>query len=227
MAAVHMALTRHLNCIYLQAPHIPANEQANFIQYMKLWCKILQNHHGLEERDVFPAIEAATKIPGLMSHNVDQHHVFEGPVKAFGEHVEQLEQKPKDYDATRVLQMIDAFAPALIQHLEDEISTLANIPDHLPADVKPSDIDLEAISKEEGDKAAKEVGLTEFYAFSLHLDRTYADGKFKDFPPLPLPATILIGYVMPWFSSLSKFAACDAHGQPRELLFAPPKNAAS
>jgi hemerythrin-like domain-containing protein len=148
MANVHNTLLRGLNSIYLQAPHItePA-DIADLMLYTKAWADTVHHHHSLEEKILFPRIDALAKesdVPaGLMDPNVDQHHAFEPKVQETLAWAEEVRQGKKEYDSEVLIELINEFAPILTQHLHDEIDTL----------VKLEGLDGEKVKKAMGDTA--------------------------------------------------------------------------
>ena len=129
MCAIHLTIVRQLNSIYLQAPNIPASENAAFIKYAKSWIDWVSLHHHGEETMFFPDIEKAAKLPGLMKTNVEQHHAFEEGFYKMRDHLDEISKDPTKFNGAELQRMIDKFAPALVTHLHDEISTLASIPE--------------------------------------------------------------------------------------------------
>jgi hemerythrin-like domain-containing protein len=123
MANVHNTFIRTLNTIYLQAPYITTPElAADFFQYCRSLGSLLYLHHSLEEEVLFPKWEKLSGQKGLMEVNVHQHEEFQPKLAEFNTYVETT--KPRDYSAEKMKELIDAFAPALMTHLVDEIPTI-------------------------------------------------------------------------------------------------------
>jgi hemerythrin-like domain-containing protein len=123
MANVHNTFIRTLNTIYLQAPYITTPRlAADFFQYCRSLGSLLYLHHSQEEAVLFPKLEKLSGQKGLMEVNVHQHDVFQPKLAEFNTYVETT--KPGDYSAEKMKELIDAFAPALMTHLSDEIPTL-------------------------------------------------------------------------------------------------------
>jgi hypothetical protein len=123
MANVHNTFIRTLNTIYLQAPYITTPQlAADFFEYCKSLGSLLYLHHSQEEAMLFPKWEKLSGQKGLMEVNVHQHEEFQPKSAEFNTYVETT--KPRDYSAEKMKELIDAFAPALMTHLPDEIPTV-------------------------------------------------------------------------------------------------------
>jgi len=123
MANVHNTFIRTLNTIYLQAPYITTpGLAADFFQYCRSLGSLLYLHHSQEEAVLFPKWEKLSGQKGIMEVNVHQHEKFQPKLAEFNTYVETT--KPGDYNAEKMKELIDAFAPALMTHLADEIPTI-------------------------------------------------------------------------------------------------------
>jgi hemerythrin superfamily protein len=111
----------------LQAPHIKHADEKAFCQYMRHWCQFLHIHHSGEEDTLFPEIEALAGEKGLMDANVEQHYAFHGGLHEFFEYVEACCAGSEKYSGQKVVEMIDSFGKPLMEHLADEIPTLAGL----------------------------------------------------------------------------------------------------
>jgi hypothetical protein len=224
MAAVHINFTRHLNSIYLQAPNIPPNERPGFIRYMKAWTGALVAHHSHEELHLFPRIERECRAPGFLHKNVDEHHAFEKQLHDLSDYVEQLMLDPDSYDDLKIHRLADDLAQLLLPHLNHEVTALANIPDILPPGLKPDDLDMPLMVKEESAKAISSFTFLQLGSFMCNHDRSFANGQFASFPPIPFPVSVFLSHVIPWWQDpILKFGSCTGAGVPKELLYAPVK----
>jgi hemerythrin-like domain-containing protein len=127
MTLVHNLLIRGLNCIYLQAPFIPAELKPDFINFMHAWTVAIHHHHMGEEEKYFPWLEEDIGIPGCMQTSVDQHHEFEPGLKAFEAYVVAVKEGKEQYDGQKVRGFIDDFAAILAKHLAEEIEALVGL----------------------------------------------------------------------------------------------------
>lgn len=214
MAQAHNGMLRALNSIYLQAPHLTTpTDIADLLTYCGMWTGWVAHHHHAEETLFFPPVEQLAGVSqGLMSKNVEQHHVFEGGLKTFAAYVEDCKGGRKRFDATELKAIIDGFGPDLARHLSDEIPTLLQL-----------------------EKCTDEVGLARAYdAFELDLrngdkfvqypivfgsaDRTYEGGN--DFPVVPFFVPYLVHYYFErQYQGSWRFNPCDTWGKPRPLQF--------
>lgn len=127
MALVHNMLVLGLNAIYLQAPHVKPADKKGFLNFIDIWYKLLHHHHTDEEQSFFPIVENMVGEKGIMDANVEQHHVFLEPLEAFHACYEAFVSGKEKYDGGKLVRLIDAFGPTLVQHLGDEIPTLQGL----------------------------------------------------------------------------------------------------
>jgi len=75
MALSHNSFIRGFNSIYQQAPRIGnvPSEIKQFIDYCLAWRTLVFTHHHYEETELFPAIEQATGVKGVMDGEVKEH----------------------------------------------------------------------------------------------------------------------------------------------------------
>ena len=85
----------------------------------------MHHHHDMEEQVFFPSIEQIAGQKGLMERNVEQHRSFTPGFDAFYEYAKTC--KPKDYDGTKLSNLVESFAEPLTQHLHDEPETLRGL----------------------------------------------------------------------------------------------------
>ena len=126
MALVHNMIIRGLNSIYLQAPHIKPADERSFGRYMVNWHSLVHSHHDGEEVMFFPAIHRLTGVEGLMCANIEQHKLFHDGLEIFKTYADAVVSGEK-YEGSRVIEIIDSFAPALVKHLADEIPTIMGL----------------------------------------------------------------------------------------------------
>ena len=202
MAIVHNAIIRGLNAIILQAPYVAVYQGEDFIGYARSWFEFVHDHHLAEEELLFPTIEKAIGICGIMEENVEQHQAFETGLKLFDEYLSTA--TGTTFNGLKLNSIIDSFAPCLINHLGDEISSIMGLARF------DAQIDMAAISQ---DVAAKAVGRlskdTVLPFFVTALDKTIDERDFAEFPPIPS--------IEGMFSrSYWKFAPCSVDRVPKE-----------
>jgi hemerythrin-like domain-containing protein len=127
MAIVHNIMVVGLNAIYLQAPHVKPADEKGFLNLVRNWYELLHHHHSDEEASFFPIVEAMTGETGIMEVNVGQHHAFHEPLEAFHARFEAFAAGQEKYDGKKLVKLIDAFGPLLVQHLAEEIPTLLGL----------------------------------------------------------------------------------------------------
>jgi hypothetical protein len=218
MAVLHNCLIRGLNSIYLQAPNLSPSDHADFILYCQGWSGILHAHHHGEETEIFPQIEAKTGVAGIMEVNVSQHHSFQSGLEAFDQYL--LTTAPAEFSGSRLVELIDGFAPALVQHLAEEIPTLVGLREYR------GKLDILQILNDEGEKIIGGIDKTLFLSnLTANLDMTFEGGIHKKFPDAPwIVRKILMPWIWPWPKRrVWRFGSTTTRGVPKELPLAPPK----
>jgi len=212
MALIHNVALRGMNSIYLQAPHVPAKDVQPFIGYCKAWSELLHSHHESEEALLFPSIEKAAGVPGLMQTNVSEHQQFRDGLGEFDKYLDTA--TPETFAGQKLNGIIDTFSGALVQHLTDEIPTLIALREYGFEKVPITQL-IDAEAQHQMGTANKTTAL----AFLMTaLDVTYEGGIHKNFPPAPAPVLWFLRNVctLPC-RAYWKFAPCTAGGKPREL----------
>jgi len=60
-----------------------------------------------------------------MAHNLEQHHAFHDGFEAIEQYFREVQKDPKTYNCHKVISLLNKFGPIFLQHLNDEIETLA------------------------------------------------------------------------------------------------------
>jgi hypothetical protein len=138
---------------------------------------------------------------------------FEPGVEAFNQYLVSLQGNEQDFSPTKLLAIIDSFGPALATHLADEIPTL------LALSRFGSKIPFTELSVNEMRKASGAIPKTEGLPFFLlNLDRTFEDGLWEYWPPIPGPVRwVLIRVIARTHTGWWRFASCDYDGKPQKL----------
>lgn len=128
MAHAHNLFLRGLNSIYLQAPnvHSPKDAQDLFI-FCQAWILSLEHHHGVEEKRLFPGLETVTGKPAMCEKEKVHHEFLHKSLALFQKYVEDT--RPEDYRWDDLKAVLDAFAPRLMTHLNDEIPMILTLND--------------------------------------------------------------------------------------------------
>jgi hypothetical protein len=190
-------------------------------------------HHRGEEDNFFPKLEAACGEKGLLNESVEQHsmyflhlskhlnHIkannlreaFEAGLGAYRDYLLFVLRNIEPFSGTKLNSIIDSFAPALLSHLKEEIPTILSLSrfgDKIPL-LKLSEVEMRKAS----DKIPKQEGLP---FFMLNLDRTFENGMWEFWPPIPAPIRwMLIRTVARKHKGWWRFASCDVDGYPKEL----------
>jgi len=151
-----------------------------------------------------------------MDTNVAQHEAFHDGVEAFNIYLTSLAGKEQTFSGTELVRIIDTFSTSLAKHLSDEISCLTELSrfgDRLP---------LFTISQTEGRHQSGSMSKTKAIVFFLlNQDRTYEDGLWEHWPPIPVVVRwLMIRILGSWHAGWWKFASCDYGGQPQKLFAA-------
>jgi hypothetical protein len=128
MACVHNILIRGLNAICLQAHGVKeAADITDFLWFIHAWAHTVHEHHDNEEKNTFPMLEMQTSEKGVMERNIGQHHAFTPGFQAMENYVASVTKKQEEYNADKLQGLFDSFAPLLVEHLRDEITTLLEL----------------------------------------------------------------------------------------------------
>ena len=176
MTLAHNIFIRNLNAIYLQCAHVnEPTDITDLLTFCKAFYLALHHHHWGEEQFFFPAVEAYTKVPGIMEANVNDHQAFDAGLEKFHDYVTTV--KPEEYDAVTFKGLLDGFAVVLERHLRAEIETLLALDKYGGKELKKAWDDLEsAVMKD----MKNQVRLRDLSPF--------------DTPYFPLPT--FVGYVL-------------------------------
>ncbi|KAK3385611.1 hemerythrin HHE cation binding domain-containing protein [Podospora didyma] len=207
-------MTRGLNSIYLQAPHIKPEDEKAFCKYVLCWHLFLDLHHSSEEADFFPMIEQMAGETGIMAANVEQHYAFDDGLEKFGAYFRDVQAGKEKYDGKKVGALINSFGEILTQHLHSEIPTLVSLKRFGPEKMNG----LPALQERVAQHAVKRLGVAGIVWCYANVNRTADEGIFSWWPPAPAPFTLAMTAIF-WYlnQDVTKFGSADRHGNPREL----------
>ncbi|EJD36055.1 hypothetical protein AURDEDRAFT_92861 [Auricularia subglabra TFB-10046 SS5] len=216
MALLHNAILRGFNSIYLQAPHVLPADYADFVGYSLAWFRFVKSHHDDEEAELFPKVEDVLGAKGIWDETHKEHETFLDGLGAFNTYLSTL-PSPEAFNGTELVRIMDGFKDPFNNHFHSEIATIAAFSSHpLP--------ESEAVRASEtfkiwGKKTLTKAGLTDVVPFCLlNLDRTYEEGMWATWPPMPGPIRwMMINVFGSWNWGWWKFASCDASGNPQTL----------
>jgi hypothetical protein len=118
LALTHNVIIRALNSIWLNAPLVLAEDEADFVGYCLACVDLIRAHHTTQETRIFPLLQE--KID--MRTNVVQHLAFEASLHEFEAYLKKIQHKAESFDNVRILELRQAFGYKLVQHLHDEVS---------------------------------------------------------------------------------------------------------
>jgi hemerythrin-like domain-containing protein len=129
MTCVHNVLLRIINSVYLQCINVEQSpdDVQHFVCYALEWARLVEEHHHTEETMIFPEIDQATGIPGLMDANIQQHAAFHTGLEAYERYLRAVKDGEEKYSGQKLRGLVDSFMPVLREHLNDEIATLLQL----------------------------------------------------------------------------------------------------
>ncbi|KAL2270653.1 hypothetical protein VTJ83DRAFT_24 [Remersonia thermophila] len=205
MVHVHNMITHGLNSIYLQASHIKPADEKPFYRYVLGWYTLLHEHHDGEEEMLFPFVEKATGVKGILEANISQHRDFHEHLDQLKNYAEAVLAGTEKYSGGKFVAIIDDLGPTLARHLNDEIPTLLGLRQY--ADKLA---DVPKLFQEEAEKVMKTIG------------GTGMDNMWRNFPPAPAPVKMFIKSVLWWVHpEMRKFGAVYRSGRLRPLYAVP------
>lgn len=249
MAIVHNAIIRSLNAIYQQAPHVTgSNQVVPFLGFCLAWIQLISAHHDGEEEICFPAIDRMTDEKGVMDIAVEQHAVFHDDLVRFQTYLAACQKGDEDFDGEKIRHMVDNLAPALVDHLHQEITTILEL-ERFGADKMR---DLPKVFEEEAKSNVVSVYSLLFFLYiykrrnsqltniiSVILkakvglavgavillvshDATYENHLWAKWPPLPAPLLFIVRqFIYCIHSDWWKFAPSDKYSRPKPQYVMP------
>ncbi|KAH7135931.1 hypothetical protein B0J11DRAFT_519555 [Dendryphion nanum] len=214
MALLHNSILRGFNSIYRQAPHVQPKDYADFIGYCLTWYKFIKAHHDAEEEDLFPQ---CLSVIGKEDREIwqtthEEHEAMMAPLNRFYDYLNGLKSADA-FSASVLISLLDDIKDSLSLHLHSEIVVIAALSKYgnFPA-AEPA---LDAW----GQRSVTGAGLLDVVPFMfLNHDRTYEDGRWKEWPQMPNVVRFIFVKGFSWRrSGWWKFASCDGDGRPRKL----------
>ncbi|KAJ5893277.1 ZIP zinc transporter-domain-containing protein [Penicillium taxi] len=221
MALLHNSILRGFNTVYLQAPHVQDADKDAFIGYSQTWFRFVKSHHDDEEENLFPKVQDLLGgDEGLWKETLDEHESFIAGLTEFNTYLSAL-PSPSEFSSTELIRIMDSFKDNFENHFHREISHIAAFADHPKAPVPdtPEHAEAALTFKTWGKKTVSKAGVLDVVPFFLlNLDRTYEEGTWANWPPMPAPIKWgLTNIAGSWYGSWWKFSSCDSQGQPQEL----------
>ncbi|KAJ7606364.1 hypothetical protein DFH06DRAFT_1486904 [Mycena polygramma] len=125
MAAAHNTFIQGINAVVAHAPTVPAEKVQPFMVFCLALVDNIHHHHDMEEIFLFPALEAKLGA-GALAHNVAQHAEFVPQLLELKTHLQAVQKGETAYDGVALVRMIHAFGDTMVEHLNDEIPSLAS-----------------------------------------------------------------------------------------------------
>ncbi|KAF2089649.1 hypothetical protein K490DRAFT_72358 [Saccharata proteae CBS 121410] len=225
MALLHNAILRGFNSIYLQAPHVTRDDYADFIGYSLAWYKFVKSHHDDEELELFPKVEDVLGARGIWDQTHEEHSKlpssFLDGLVSFNTYLTSLSETPTSFSGPELIRIMDSFREPFTNHFHSEIATIASF-SSLPSAPAPDSPATDAAAqtfRSWGKKTLTKAGMTDVVPFCLlNLDRTYEEGMWAAWPPMPGPVRwMLVNVYGAWNWGWWKFSSCDAYGMPQRL----------
>ncbi|KKY26757.1 putative hemerythrin hhe cation binding domain-containing protein [Diplodia seriata] len=220
MALLHNAILRGFNTVYLQAPHIKDADKADFVGYSLAWFRFVKSHHDDEEAELFPKVEGVLNEKGIWEETHKEHESFLEGLGAYNTYLTSL-SSPADFDGKELVRIMDTFREPFNDHFHSEIKTIATFADlpSAPAPDSPEAENASATFKAWGKKTLTKAGMTDVVPFCLlNLDRTYEEGMWATWPPMPGPIRwMMVNVFGSWNWGWWRFSSCDASGNPQPL----------
>ncbi|KAJ7707541.1 hypothetical protein B0H17DRAFT_1192023 [Mycena rosella] len=205
MSISHNMFIRGMNAIHAQAEGIREDQVKAFAFFCVSFFEMIGQHHKIEEEILFPIYDQKLGAHA-MDHNVEQHHAFMDGLHDLETYVKEVHAGTTSYKGSIVIQKLESFADALIEHLHDEIPTLESSR-------------LRAVFTKK-DLADMEANLVKIILKDISLFTTLPIGLLchdkstaPHFPPMPAPVLFAVKYAFSWrHNDAWQFAPCDIHG---------------
>jgi hypothetical protein len=216
MAQIHNTIIRALNASWNHSVSVKpdTSEAANFLLFNQQLFKTLDHHHHVEDDYLFPAIEKLLGRPNAMESNIKGHESFAEGLAVFEKYA--FVTKSAEFNGVTFRHIIESFAPELIQHLHDEIPTLAAL--HT-VDSK----ELMKLWKQAEHIATKDNSLYTDAPWTLGCqDKSFTiDGNRCEFPNIPWVAEALVrNWHAKKYAGAWDFCPSDLSGKRRLLIVA-------
>ncbi|KAK7982132.1 hypothetical protein PG996_009824 [Apiospora saccharicola] len=218
---MHNAFTRGLTSIHLQCVNIETSPKdiPDFVAFCEIWGELLQDHHETEEADVFPFLEEGAGVPGLMKSSFEGHRAFDAGLAEFMTYIWKVEAGEEKYSSHKLKAVIESFAPAMHEHMVNEIPALLALDSRLGEYWKKKAAEI--FAKKSADPTTKTCKVIMLPFVLTCTDATFEDGVHQWPPNFPWIAKMITRYYyFPQHGNWWRFGPVDAAGQPRELPFA-------
>ncbi|GJJ11178.1 hypothetical protein Clacol_005410 [Clathrus columnatus] len=182
----HEMIKSGYNSILGHLENPPMNDLSNFLGYCAVWADIVEKHHGVEERFLFPLLGKKLDF----SHELEQHKPIHEGINKVVAFLKKAKVDHSKFDAAALRELMAAFKDVLFIHLDDEIQDLS--PERLQVFTEG---ELKEISDGLDNEARKEGGLLDVLPFAFG----HIPVEYKPYFPAGLPGFIrnfLLPYVI-------------------------------
>lgn len=225
MALVHNSMIRGYNSIVNQVPFVSDADLEDFLEYGYAWAALVHAHHDDEEAALFPNVTTMLKDETIWTETHKEHVELSDRIKALFEDFVPFAHKSSDAPSPRaMLQILASHMEGLREpfekHMHSEVEAIAALARHpnAPKVGSEAEKDAKALFKKWGKNTVSRQSWTLVSMFFMNLDRTFEDGRWTQWPPMPEPIrwgiTNIVGMAFPKYW---KFASCNSMGLPREL----------
>ncbi|KAH8689460.1 hypothetical protein BGW36DRAFT_433460 [Talaromyces proteolyticus] len=212
MALVHNIIIRGFNSMYLQAPKVKDVDIPDFVRYCDAWYEFTIGHHDSEERVLFPEIEAASGVKGIMDEDVEEHVTFHHGLDDFKAYISPCLADSSKFSGTEFVKVLDCFASEFHRHMSNEPLKLLSLSKY--------SFDMKDIGDRTTQYALKRYSTTDVLpVLWYNLDTKFENGLWESFPPLPAPVKWSMVNILGWWrSNWWRFSSCNAQLVEREDL---------
>lgn len=225
MALVHNSMIRGYNSIVNQLPFIADSDVEGFLDYSHAWAASVHAHHDDEETGLFPNVSIMLKDETIWKDTHEEHVELATRIKTMFDDFVPFFHKKSDAPSPRAMleilaKRMEELKEPFEKHMHGEVEVIAGLARHPHAPKEGSEAEKEAkmLFKTWGKNTASKHSLLLTSMFFMNLDRTFEEGRWAHWPPMPEPIrwgiTNVVGMAFPKFW---KFASCDSRGLPREL----------
>ncbi|KAG8969887.1 hypothetical protein FRC03_000133 [Tulasnella sp. 419] len=184
MTLIHNIIIRGINSIISYAPEVNEAQVKPFITYcLEGLTRFVHHHHQHEEKLYFVMLEEKMG-EGSMGSNIQGHKAFIVPFHQFEDLCKSILARQVPYDAVKIIESVQAFAPVLIEHLAEEIESLKTDVMHKHF----TDADLAVVEKKMDQLVQGDTSLVWDAPFYF-INGDSVNGAW--FPPMPAPVVFV------------------------------------
>jgi hypothetical protein len=141
--------------------------------------QFVKGHHDDEETQLFPKVEELVGKKGIWDETHKEHGLFLDGLASFENYLSGL-CSPDQFSGAELITIMDSFVKPFNDHFHSEIATIAGFSKlgNFPA--------AGPVFKSWGKSSIMKAGYTDVVPFLfLNFDRTFEDGMWVNWPPMP------------------------------------------